>query len=107
MRRRLWVITGFIFSLLLGGCAKEGPPVYSGTIEGVEVPILSEIGGAVQQLHIDEGNSIQKGDVLAVLDHRVLNQQVKEAEAAVELAQAALDDTKAGPRDQELTKLLY
>lgn len=107
MKKRIWVMTGIIFSLLIGGCGKEDITKYSGTIEGIEVPILTEIGGAVQQLHVDEGRRVHKGEVLAVLDQRALEQQVKEAQAGVELSQAALDDAKAGARDQELTKALY
>lgn len=107
MNSQLRLITSVIFILLLGGCGDEEIPVYSGTVEGVEVPILTEIGGAVQQLHAEEGQKIHKGDVLAVLDQRSLEQQVKEAQAAVDLSQAALDDIKAGAREQELKRALY
>ncbi len=107
MHTQIWVIIGLVFSFLLGGCGNEETSFYSGTVEGVEVPILTEIGGAVQQVNADEGKSVHKGDVLAILDQRFLDQQVKEAQAAVALAQAGLEEIKAGARKQELTKALY
>ena len=33
----------------------------------MEIPVLTDVGGVVQQVHVDEGDVVQEGDVLAVI----------------------------------------
>ncbi|MBP1931444.1 HlyD family secretion protein [Ammoniphilus resinae] len=103
-------LTLFLFSfvLLLTGCGnkEENSSVYQGFVEGTEIPILTEIGGTLEQVPVEEGSKIKKGDLLARLDQRVLEQQVKEAQASLAYAQSSLEELEAGARDQELQKAI-
>lgn len=60
----------------------------SGNIEGNEVRISFRVAGLIDELKVDEGWVIKKGDTLAVLDKTPLIQQRDEASAALQLAKA-------------------
>jgi HlyD family secretion protein len=68
----------------------------SGTIAAREVEVGAEIGGAVAQIAVDEGQSVQQGDLLLRLDDTLLQAQRAQAAAAVDVARAALNTAQAG-----------
>src|SRR5512135_3481914 len=61
----------------------------SGTIETVSVNVSPELSGKVDQVLVDEGASVKKGDALLVLDGTLLGEQRKASAAALESAEAA------------------
>lgn len=74
----------------------------SGFIEAVQVDIASELGGQIAAIPVDEGDEVQAGDVLVELDRDTLEVQIRQAEAALEAAQAQLARVKAGARPEEI-----
>jgi HlyD family secretion protein len=81
---------------------EEHPLVASGSIEGEEVAIVSEFGGRIVRLEIDEGNRVEAGQVLVQLDTSSLQAQMAQAEAAVAAARANLANVKAGVHPGEI-----
>lgn len=67
----------------------------SGTIETTQIDISSEIGGLVAEVVVEEGDEVQKGDVLIVFDDELLQVQEKQAIAALTQAEAAYKQTTA------------
>lgn len=93
------------FVLWLGGQAKveeEKSLVASGSIEGEEISIVSEFGGRIAGLYVDEGDEIATGQVLVELDTSLLDAQMLQAEAAVGAAEANLANIKAGTHPAEI-----
>jgi multidrug resistance efflux pump len=76
----------------------------SGFIEADEVEISAEVGGRVVAIHADEGDSVKKEQILVQLDDSLLVSQIKVAQADLALAQAALDQVKAGVRPETLDR---
>jgi HlyD family secretion protein len=76
----------------------------SGFIEAEEVAISSEVGGRIEAITADEGDEVQEGQVLIRLDTAMLEAQIRQAEAAVEAARAALAQVEAGVREEEIRK---
>jgi HlyD family secretion protein len=74
----------------------------SGTIEAEEVVIASEFGGRVEDILVDEGDEVEAGQLVVVLDTALLEAQIGEAEAALTAAQANLERVKAGARPGEI-----
>ncbi len=70
----------------------------SGFIEAEEFSVTAEVSGRVDQLLADEGDEVEKGQALIILDDAMVRAQLREAQAAVQIAQAALAQVKAGPR---------
>lgn len=61
----------------------------TGEIEAVQdAEIVFQVSGQIEEVLVDEGQEVQAGDVLAVLDTRPFDQDVRDAEAALVSAQA-------------------
>ena len=64
----------------------------TGTLEArVQTVVSTKISGRISALLSDQGDSVQKGDILARLDDSELQQQVEIARSANEAAKAAVD----------------
>jgi HlyD family secretion protein len=93
------------FVAQLGGQAgpeEEQALVVSGSIEGEEVTIVSEFGGRIISLDVDEGDQVEVGQVLVELDTSLLQAQMAQAEAGVKAAEANLVSVKAGTHPAEI-----
>jgi HlyD family secretion protein len=93
------------FVAQLGGRAgpdEEQALVVSGSIEGEEVTIVSEFGGRIISLGVDEGDQVEVGQVLVELDTSLLKADMAQAEAGVMAAEANLANVKAGTHPAEI-----
>lgn len=74
-----------------------------GRVEPVseEIRISSETGGKLRRVPVEEGDSVRKGQVMAVLENDDYRARVASAEARVAERKAALRRTINGARDQE------
>jgi len=68
------------------------------------VTVTTETGGRIVELLVDEGDSVQAGQVVARLDAALLEAQIAQAKAAVEVAEAQLALAKAKARPEELRR---
>ena len=84
------------------GPEEEQLLIASGSIEGDEVSIVSEIGGRIVRLEVREGESVDAGQALVELDASQLLAQMGQARAAVAAAEADLENLKAGTHPAEL-----
>ena len=75
--------------------------VLSGTIEARDAQVGSLVGGRVQAVHVDEGASVKKGDLIVTLEPDLLDRQIREQQARVENARANLTKAINGPRREE------
>jgi HlyD family secretion protein len=93
------------FVAALGGVREEEEAealVASGSIEGIEVAIVSEFGGQVAAIYADEGDEVQAGQALVQLDTSLLEAQLAQARAAVSAAEANLANVQAGTHPAEI-----
>ena len=74
----------------------------SGNIEVVDAQVAFKIPGRVEARLVDEGQMLQKGQVVALLDTSDLKHDVELREAEVRAAEAALAELLAGSRPQEI-----
>ena len=61
-----------------------------------DVNINSKIAGQVARVYVDEGQRVERGQVLVSLDTGDLNQQIDSARANLESAQVKLDQARVG-----------
>ncbi len=80
-------------------------PVFaSGLMFSETQAILSfKTGGIIQQIYVDEGELIRKGQLLATLDLTEINAQVSQADQAVKKAKRDLDRIKSLYEDEAAT----
>lgn len=80
---------------------------YTGRLEPIEyVEIRSRVGGYLQSIHFDEGQIVQRDDLLFVIDPRPFDAELKSMEAAMSQAQSQLLEAQAGVAEAEAQKLL-
>jgi len=71
---------------------------FSGTLEARQTRIAAEIGGRVTAVRVSRGDAVKSGDRLVILDDSAIQSALAEAEAAVRVAQANLDQVQEKAR---------
>jgi HlyD family secretion protein len=90
---------------VLAACGRPAPDIQaSGTIEAVSVQVSSKSSGDILRLAADEGSRVNKGDLLAEIDHASLDIQLAQARAGVDLARAQLELLTNGARPEDLAQ---
>ncbi len=88
--------------LALGTALAADTNTASGYIEGDEVSIASEISGRIDSLAVDEGDRVSAGQALVRMDRSVLDAQIAQAQAALDTANAQLNQIKAAARPEDV-----
>jgi HlyD family secretion protein len=93
--RRIAIIAGAVLALfLVWRFVLRGPDIpdsvvaLSGRIEGDDSAVASKTTGRILEVHYREGDHVNQGDVIAVLDDEQIRARERQAQAAVEQAQA-------------------
>ncbi|HTO65351.1 MAG TPA: efflux RND transporter periplasmic adaptor subunit [Bradyrhizobium sp.] len=73
----------------------EGLARANGRIEVTRVDIASKLAGRVAQVHVKEGDTVQRGELIAELDTAELRAQLAGAKAAVQRAAATIARAEA------------
>lgn len=78
----------------------------TGTVAAVEpISVLSEaVGLQIEQVLADEGDYVEAGQVLVILDDGVQQAELRQTEAAIAQAQARLAELKAGTRPETIAQ---
>ena len=76
--------------------------VVSGNIEATDAEVSFKIAGRVDERRIDEGQMVEQGQIVAVLDDADLRAEVDLRRAELEAARAALAELEAGSRPEEI-----
>lgn len=113
----VFTLLGSVFLLSISACRQEPPPPveriraiktmtvsehaagrlrqFSGVVEAADRSSISfEVSGNVREVRVDVGDKITKGQVLAVLDKRTYNLNVRAAEAELGRAKVQLADKR-------------
>ena len=63
-------ITGVVFQVVAhpGDAVHEGDPVIVLESMKMEIPVESPRGGRLKEIRVEEGQTVQEGDTVAVLD---------------------------------------
>lgn len=68
------------------------------------VQVVPEVNGTLQEIPVDIGDTVEKGEVIARIDSENIALQVKQAKAALKIAQANLSKAKKGARKEEIKR---
>jgi HlyD family secretion protein len=85
-----------------GGSADE--LVLAGTFEANDVHVGSLLGGRVDSVFAEEGDSVRTGDRLLTLDASLTDAQIAEQRGLVSEARAHYDLVRRGPRKEDIAK---
>jgi HlyD family secretion protein len=83
--------------------AVEQAVPYSGSVQPVnQVNIIAKVTGRIEELKVDVGDVVKKGDVIARLESGTLRTQVDQAEAALKVAELKLQQMRQPPRWEQV-----
>lgn len=95
------VVVGIGVAALLWRQMQVEPLKVSGYLEADDIRLGSRVGGRVQEVLIEEGQAVEKGDVLVRLEPFDLLQRLAEAQETLAAAAAEADKMVAGFRPEE------
>lgn len=104
---RLVVFTGIIGIVLLVAVFgfifwEPQPEIIQGEAEANEVRISGKVPGRILSFRANEGDRVQKGDTLAILDSPEVMAKLEQARAAEDAAQAISSKAIKGPRAEQV-----
>ncbi len=102
-----WRVMLLLSVLVVVGCqsnavAESGTLRLSGVLEATKVNVVSEVGGRVTHITVDEGDTVEAGKPIVTFDDASLAVQVNQAQAAVAAAEANLAQAKADARPEAI-----
>ncbi len=69
--------------------------LFTGVIEAwKKINVTPDIGGKIAKIHVEEGERVEKGQLLAEMDTRAIRLQLEQAEAALAVAEASYNDAQ-------------
>jgi HlyD family secretion protein len=98
----LVVVVGLAASWAMRRLGTDGGLALSGTIEGTQVDVSAKITGRIAELLAREGETVERGRVLARLAADELVAEARRAEGALVAAHAQVRDLVAGARREEI-----
>ncbi|MEW6599943.1 MAG: efflux RND transporter periplasmic adaptor subunit [Nitrospirota bacterium] len=73
-------------------------------MHGFEVEVGSEIDGKIAEFFVEEGDTVEKGQLIARMENSDLEARLKEARADWEVAKSRLKEVASGAREEEIKK---
>ena len=76
---------------------------YSGSLQPVdELDVIPGAAGRIEQVLVEEGDVVKRGDAIAIIESDTYQTQIKQAEAALESAKLNLAKMELGSRAEEI-----
>lgn len=79
-------------------------PVYYGNVDIRDVTLAFRLSGRLDEMRKNEGDHVEAGEVVAVLDKAPLELQLAQARAAAEVAAAQVKSVEAGARREDISQ---
>lgn len=100
------VIPMILVASLLAACSDNNEDTIeaSGTIEGTDVNIGSEVAGRVREVRVSEGTTVVAGDTLIVIDDADYQMQLRQAIANEQAAEAQYRLAVLGSRKEDIAQ---
>lgn len=103
--KKIVLVTGVLLSLT--ACKKEAKmdQLIQGKVEREEIAVVGKIAGRIDQILVQEGDFVQKGDTLAILNIPEVDAKKAQAQGAVKSAEAQYDMSVNGATRNQLQQL--
>jgi HlyD family secretion protein len=87
--------------LLLAACGHDSVTL-QGETDAKQVTVAAKVSGRVDSLFVQEGDSVQRGEVVATLDGPEIRAKAAQAVAARDAARAIRDKARNGAREEDI-----
>lgn len=113
-----WTIMGLLVVAFLGAAAwyvneqnnrglPEGFAAGNGRLEADQIDLATRLGGRVSEIRVSEGDLVQAGDVVAVMDTSELQALLSSAQADAARAESQINEVRALIQQRERTWLWH
>ncbi|MCF8010980.1 MAG: efflux RND transporter periplasmic adaptor subunit [Clostridiales bacterium] len=103
MHKITFFLSMFILIITCAGCGSSNTSLHTtGTIEAEEVQVITEISGTLDEIMVDEGDRVNKNEIVACIDPAQMELQLEQARAQQKINDFALKEIKSGNRAQEI-----
>jgi HlyD family secretion protein len=104
--RRLWYVWAaaavVVFILASWFALRPAPRILQGQVEATQIDVAAKVPGRVDSLLVREGESVRKGQLLAVLDSPEIRARLVQANSARTAAGAMKSKAEHGAREEEI-----
>src|SRR5262245_28956168 len=87
--------------LVLTGCGHDRNPL-QGETDAKQINVAAKVPGRVDSLFVREGDSVQRGEIVATLDGPEIRAKAAQALAARDAARAIRDKAQHGAREEDI-----
>lgn len=98
--RTTCVLSSTLF-LACSGARTEAPAAITGLVDATEIDVASKVPGRVHDLKVQEGEAVDEGQVLSVIESDELDAKLTQATAATAAASAKLKLAQRGARKED------
>ena len=96
---------GCIAILILSSCGNESITSFRGKVKFETISVSSKLAGRVSKIYVEEGQTVKKGDTLALLDIPEVNAKIIQADGAVTAAKGQLNMAFNGATVEQLNQI--
>lgn len=96
---------GALIMLSVSACSNKEITPLRGKVKFETISLSSKLGGRVEKLFVDEGQQVQKGDTLAIIDIPEVSAKMMQAEGAITAAQGQLSLAYNGATAEQLSQI--
>ncbi|HQL35856.1 MAG TPA: HlyD family efflux transporter periplasmic adaptor subunit [Bacillota bacterium] len=99
----LIAVIGYMgYAYMRSAAAEARDYVFYGTAEGEQIDISAEINGKIKEIRVQEGQMVEAGSLLAVIDAPENLIKAEQSEISVESAENELKKLEEGNREEEI-----
>jgi len=105
--KKILIISTVLLPLLITSCGNNNhlnSIEASGTIESTNIVISSRTSGNTLTINFQEGDKVNTGDTVIIIDHEMLDLQLQQAIANRDAAEAQLNLVLAGARKEDINQ---
>ena len=103
MKRAITIL--FLATIVLSCSKPKNNELLQGKVENEQIAVVSKIPGKIIKILVKEGDLVQKGDTLAILDIPEVDAKKSQAEGAVVSAKAQYSMALKGATDNQIKQL--
>ena len=96
---------GGIAILILNSCGNDSITSFRGKVKFETISVSSKLAGRVSKIYVEEGQTVKKGDTLALLDIPEVNAKIIQADGAVTAAKGQLNMAYNGATVEQLNQI--
>jgi HlyD family secretion protein len=105
MKKFLLFIFTLIIAIYFSGCLKEDKETrFYGNVDLRTVSLGFRVSGKIQDLHFDEGQKVQKGNLLAKIDDDLYKQNLNQIQAQIKIQKIQIEKLENGYRIEDIKK---